>query len=140
MERELIDPAATRAFGAELAAAATAGTVIALIGDLGAGKTELVRGFMAAMPGAVEAEVASPSYALVHRYESSPPVWHLDLYRLENAAELDAIGGRELFDPIEEITIVEWANRFPDFLPASAWTVRLEIIAPSARSALLLRP
>ena len=140
MERELDSIEATRALGAELAQRATPGTVIALNGDLGAGKTEFVRGFVAALPECSPAEIASPTFALVHRYETHPPVWHLDLYRLENEAELAAIGGEEFFDPIDEITLVEWAERYPSWLPKTAWLVRLERTSETTRRARVTIP
>ena len=138
--RELEDLEATRRLGAELAAQAQPGTVIALVGPLGAGKTELVRGFMSALPGARMAEVARPTFALVHRYESTPPVWHLDWYRLENEAELAAIGAEEFLDPLAEVTLVEWADRFPEWLPPTAWRVRLECTSESTRRAHVHQP
>ena len=136
---ELPDLAATRALGARLAGEATAGTVIGLDGDLGAGKTELVRGFMEAVPGAALDEVASPTFALVHRYEGETPVWHLDLYRLENEGELLAIGAEEYLDPIDEISLVEWASRFEDHLPPTAWRVHLAVLDDGRRRATLRR-
>ena len=135
MIRELADLQATHRLGAELAALAKPGTVIALNGDLGVGKTEFVRGFVAALPGANSQEIASPTFALVHRYETDPPVWHLDLYRLEDEAELAAIGAEEFLDPIEEITLVEWAERFPGWIPATAIQVRLETLSSERRRA-----
>ena len=135
MKRELKTVGDTRALGAELASRAKPGTVIALNGDLGAGKTEFVRGFVAALPGCNPAEIASPTFALVHRYETEPPVWHLDLYRLESEAELAAIGGEEFFDPFDEITLVEWAERYPRWLPSGAWLIHLERISDTERIA-----
>ena len=79
---------------------------------------------MTALPGFNAADVASPTFALVHRYETAPAVWHLDLYRLESEEELAAIGGEEFFDPIDEITLVEWADRYPSWLPKGAWLGR----------------
>ena len=135
MIRELDDLRATHRLGVELAAIAKPGMVIALNGDLGVGKTELVRGFVAALPGANPEEIASPTFALVHRYETDPPVWHLDLYRLEDEAELAAIGAEEFLDPIDEITLVEWAERFPNWLPKTAIEVRLETLSAERRRA-----
>jgi len=140
MKRELESLEATRRFGAELALKAKPGTVIALNGDLGAGKTEFVRGFVAALPGCNPSEIASPTFALVHRYETEPAVWHLDLYRLENETELAAIGAEEFFDPIDEITLVEWAERYPSWLPQSAWLIRLERTGEHTRRALVTIP
>ncbi len=138
MRRELDGLEATHRLGAELAARAKPGMVFALNGDLGVGKTELVRGFVRALPGARDDEIASPTFALVHRYETHPPVWHVDLYRLEDESELAAIGAEEFFDPAEEITLVEWAERFPAWLPESAVEIRLETGANSRRHATIL--
>ena len=135
MQRELSSVVAMRALGAELAGRAKPGTVIALNGDLGTGKTEFVRGFVAALPGCNPDEIASPTFALVHRYETEPAVWHLDLYRLESEAELAAIGGEEFFDPFDEITLVEWAERYPRWLPESAWLIRIERVSETERIA-----
>ena len=140
MQRKLNSLEDTRALGAELAALAKPGMVIALNGDLGAGKTELVRGFVGALPGCNPDEIASPTFALVHRYETEPPVWHLDLYRLESEAELAAIGGEEFFDPLDEITVVEWAERYPRWLPKSAWSVRIERLSDTERIAHVQMP
>ena len=140
MQRELKSVAQTRALGAELAELAKPGTVIALNGDLGSGKTELVRGFVAALPDCNPDEIASPTFALVHRYETRPPVWHLDLYRLESDAELMAIGGEEFFDPFDEITLVEWAELYPRWLPQDAWLVHIERISETRRTARIKLP
>jgi len=125
MRIDLPDLAATHALGAELASSVVMGTVIGLDGDLGAGKTELVRGFVTALSVQAGAEVASPTFALVHEYASEPRVRHADLYRVEEAQELEAIGADELFDPQDGVSLIEWAQRFEDLLPASAWRVRI---------------
>ena len=96
MRIDLPDLAATHALGAKLASAAEAGTVIGLDGDLGAGKTEFVRGFVRHLSAQAGAEVASPTFALVHEYGSEPRVRHADLYRVEEAEELEAIGADEM--------------------------------------------
>jgi len=82
------DEAATVAFGAALGRSARAGDVITLSGPLGVGKTALARGFIAALGHA--GEVPSPSFALVQPYDDlDPPVWHVDLYRINDPAEMD---------------------------------------------------
>ncbi len=123
MRIELPDLEATHALGAQLATAASLGTVIGLDGDLGAGKTELVRGFVRALCTTAGEEVASPTFALVHEYGSTPRVRHADLYRVEEAQELEAIGADELFDPRDGISLIEWAQRFESLLPTTAWRV-----------------
>ena len=122
--------AATAAAGARLAAAVRGGDAIALVGELGAGKTTLVAGLVAAL-GAHGAH--SPSFALVHEYAGGRLiVWHVDLYRIERAAELVELGLDELIGDPRGVVIVEWADRFA-VLPADH--VRVELgHAGAARS------
>jgi tRNA threonylcarbamoyladenosine biosynthesis protein TsaE len=97
----------TAALGAALARVAHAGDVITLSGPLGAGKTALARGFIRTL--GCEADVPSPSFAIVQPYEDlDPPVWHVDLYRIEDASELEELG----LDASEDaVLIVEWPER-----------------------------
>jgi tRNA threonylcarbamoyladenosine biosynthesis protein TsaE len=97
----------TAAAGFALARAARAGDVITLSGPLGVGKTSLARGFIAALghPG----EVPSPSFSIVQPYDDlEPPVWHVDLYRIEDASEVAELG---LDAAGEAILLVEWPER-----------------------------
>ena len=104
----LADEADTRAAGALLAKLLRAGDVILLEGPLGAGKTTLVRGLLAALGHS--GEVPSPSFALVQPYECvSPPLWHIDLYRIEDPAELDELGLDTILS--EGVLVVEWPSR-----------------------------
>ena len=101
-------------FGAQLAVTLGVGDWVAIDGPLGAGKTVLSKGILAALGYA--GEVTSPSYALVHNYEPpelSVAVAHADLYRLEDAEELHELGLAEEQD--ERITLVEWAERAPGY-------------------------
>jgi tRNA threonylcarbamoyladenosine biosynthesis protein TsaE len=103
----LADEAATEAAGRDIAKALRAGAVIALSGPLGVGKTALARGILAALGH--EGEVPSPTFAIVQPYEAlDPPVWHADLYRLEDPGELDELG---LDMAAEGILLVEWPER-----------------------------
>src|SRR6185312_755930 len=87
----LPDEAATAAIGSALSKIARAGDVITLSGPLGVGKTALARGLIGALNH--QGEVPSPSFAIVQPYEDlSPPVWHVDLYRLEDVSEIDELG------------------------------------------------
>jgi tRNA threonylcarbamoyladenosine biosynthesis protein TsaE len=100
-----------RAFGQKLAQELQRSDWVAINGPLGAGKTVLCAGILAGL--GFEGEVASPSYAIVHSYESpevSIAVAHVDLYRLENADELDELGLAD--ERTDRITLVEWAERF----------------------------
>jgi len=103
----LANEEATAAAGAALARAARPGDVIALSGPLGVGKTALARGFIAALGH--EGEVPSPSFAIVQPYdELDLPVWHVDLFRIEDRSELDELG-LEAAD--EGVLLVEWPER-----------------------------
>jgi tRNA threonylcarbamoyladenosine biosynthesis protein TsaE len=101
------DEEATARFGAELAVLARAGDVITLSGPLGVGKTALARGFLAALGH--EGEVPSPSFAIVQPYDDvHPPVWHVDLYRVEDPSELEELG---LDSAADAVLLVEWPER-----------------------------
>lgn len=109
----LKDEEATLAAGARLAAAARGGDVITLSGPLGVGKTALARGFIAALGH--EGEVPSPSFAIVQPYEELElPVWHVDLYRIEEPAEIEELG---LDSALDAVLLVEWPERAGE----SAW-------------------
>jgi tRNA threonylcarbamoyladenosine biosynthesis protein TsaE len=103
----LEDEGATARLGARLAAAARAGDVIALSGPLGVGKTALARGFIAALGH--QGEVPSPTFAIVQPYDLlDPPVWHVDLYRIERPAEIAELG---LDAAADAVLLVEWPER-----------------------------
>jgi tRNA threonylcarbamoyladenosine biosynthesis protein TsaE len=109
----LLDEAATVAFGAALGRVARAADVITLSGPLGVGKTALARGFIAALGHT--GEVPSPSFALVQPYdELDPRVWHVDLYRIDDPAEMDELG---LDSASDAVLLVEW----PERAGAGAW-------------------
>ena len=118
----LPDEAATAHAGAMLSGVARPGDVITLSGPLGVGKTALARGFLSALGH--QGEVPSPSFAIVQPYEElSPAVWHVDLYRIEDASEIDELG---LDSAADAILLVEWPERArPDMWP-EALTLSLE--------------
>ena len=125
----LADEAATAAAGEALAKLLRAGDVVTLSGDLGAGKTTLVRGLLLALGH--EGEVPSPSFAIVQPYEDlSPPVWHADLYRLEDHSELGELGLESLGDGA---LIVEWPEHAGERAWPDALRLTLEILGPARR-------
>ena len=120
---------ATAALGARLAGAARAGDVIALSGPLGVGKTALARGFLAALGH--QGEVPSPSFAIVQPYDDvEPRVWHVDLYRIEQSAELDELG---LDSAGDAVLLVEWPERAGDQAWADALQLTLDFAEGGAR-------
>ena len=125
LERRLVsgDAAATRELGARLATAARAGDLVCLRGDLGAGKTQLAKGFGAGL--GVTDTISSPSFVLMAEYAGRLPLFHVDLYRLADAA--DALAGGLLDErQADGITLVEWPERMGPFLPASRLDVMIE--------------
>lgn len=124
--------------GRRFAAALRSGDVIALDGDLGAGKTQFCKGLAAGL-GATE-DVTSPTFALVQEYRSGRlPLHHFDWYRLESADELHALGWDDYLDE-EGIVVVEWAEKFPAMLPRSSIRLRFETDSSGIRRIAVTRP
>ncbi|MDH4082781.1 MAG: tRNA (adenosine(37)-N6)-threonylcarbamoyltransferase complex ATPase subunit type 1 TsaE [Nitrospira sp.] len=119
----LSSPRETDSFGHTIGRVLQGGDVLALLGELGAGKTALVRGIVAGLGGSV-ASVTSPTFALVHEYQGRLPLIHLDLYRLKRVDEAESIGLSACFTD-EAVTAIEWADRFPDLLPVDRLEMRL---------------
>jgi len=119
---KLADVAETVRAGERLAAIVRGGDAIALVGDLGAGKTTLVTGLVAALGGGA---AASPTFSLVNEYPGGRlVVWHVDLYRIERAAELVELGLDDVIGDPRGICVVEWADRF-DVLPPDHLRIEL---------------
>jgi tRNA threonylcarbamoyladenosine biosynthesis protein TsaE len=117
-----------------LAARLQPNDVLALHGDLGAGKTQFVRGLVAGLGGPPRA-VSSPTFVLLHVYDFPAmrlPVYHLDAYRVTGSADFDAIGFPELLTQ-GGVVVVEWPQRVADLLPPATIHVRLTPTGPAAR-------
>lgn len=127
---ETHDPSETRALGARLAAVARAGDVLAVTGDLGAGKTELAKGFGRGL--GVTGTVSSPSFVLMAEHAGRLPFFHLDLYRLDGPEAAVAAG---LLDEREEtgVTLIEWAERLGGEIAPGRLEVRIETLADDRR-------
>jgi tRNA threonylcarbamoyladenosine biosynthesis protein TsaE len=128
----LSDEAATERFGTLLAYALQPGDIVALSGDLGAGKTTLARGVLKAL--GLEGEAPSPTFAIVQPYEPPEvrlPVWHVDLYRLEDAGEAAELGLDEARE--QAALLIEWPERLGSGLSPDALRLRLEIGEGGAR-------
>lgn len=120
---ELPDEKATVRFGAGFASLLRPGDVVCLSGPLGAGKTTLARGVIAALTSGEEA--SSPTFALVETYEAGDfALWHFDLYRLEKAEDVWELGLEEAF--AEGASLVEWPERIAAHIPPTGLLLRLE--------------
>jgi tRNA threonylcarbamoyl adenosine modification protein YjeE len=118
----LADAAATRRAGEVLASKVKSGDTIALIGDLGAGKTTLVTGLVEALGGTA----SSPTFSLVNEYRTRRfCIWHIDLYRIEREAELAELGLDDIIGNRVGFALIEWADKF-DVLPADH--LRIELV------------
>ena len=120
----------TRDFAATLARVATAGDRIALVGPLGAGKTQFAKGFAQGL--GVNDVVNSPSFTLMAEYAGRLPLFHQDLYRLTGAEE--ALGGGLLDErQLDGVTLTEWAERLPNSIDPGRLAVRFEVIGDEER-------
>ena len=107
--------AETIALGEQLARELPARRVVLLIGNLGAGKTTLAKGIVQGRGAASPDEVSSPTFTLIHEF-SEGSVYHIDLYRLDEACQVATLGLEELFDR-DALVLIEWGERFPELLP-----------------------
>lgn len=131
MQTTLDTPDAMHAHGRQFAADAADGTVIALVGQLGAGKTHWTQGFVAGLGSTIS--VTSPTFGLVHEYTGGRlPVFHFDFHRIDSAEELLAIGWDDYLDR-EGIVVAEWADKFPELMPPKTKWIRIEARPDGAR-------
>lgn len=125
------DEQATETLGAALAGALRPGTVVALVGDLGAGKTRLVQA-VATRLGVERRAVSSPTFLLVQEYEGRLPIYHFDTYRLRDSDEFLELGADEMLAS-NGVCLIEWADRVADVLPSDVLRAEITIAGPSAR-------
>jgi tRNA threonylcarbamoyladenosine biosynthesis protein TsaE len=112
----------TIALGEQIARQLPRQAVVLLIGNLGAGKTTLAKGIAQGLGAVTADEVSSPTFTLIHEYGER--VYHIDLYRLDTAAEVATLGLDEIFDR-QAVVMVEWGERFPELMPAQRIEIRL---------------
>src|SRR5262245_9769366 len=130
---DLPDLAATNAFGRRLAGLLFPGAVVALIGPLGAGKTNRVRA-VAEELGADGRAVSSPTFVLIQEYRARMPVYHFDAYRLRSEAEFFDLGAHEYFEG-DGVCLVEWGDRVAGCLPREHLRVTLSVTGEHSRRA-----
>lgn len=125
------DESETRRLGAALAQILPAGTTVALIGTLGAGKTRLVQALAAAC-GVPPETVLSPTFVLCQEYHGRRTLYHLDAYRLKDDDEFLQLGPEEYFES-DGITLIEWADRVLDCLPPERLEIHIEVVGETER-------
>lgn len=124
-------PDETKDFGFRLGRLLRPGDVVGLYGDLGAGKTTMVKGVASAL-GIDEREIVSASFTIIAEYDTIPRFLHIDLYRIEKKAELTELG---LWDQTggDSISVIEWAEKAEEGLPEDMIKVRLKSIGENMR-------
>jgi tRNA threonylcarbamoyladenosine biosynthesis protein TsaE len=125
-------PAETEAIGRQLAEHIDVGAVLALKGELGSGKTLFVKGVVAGLGSS--ADVTSPTFTIAHEYRGGRlPVYHFDFFRLEDSQSLAPLGLDDYFFG-DGLSVVEWADRFPEFIPEQARRILFEIKSETQRA------
>jgi tRNA threonylcarbamoyladenosine biosynthesis protein TsaE len=126
-------PAETEAIGRQVAENIGVGSVLALKGDLGSGKTLFVKGVVNGLGSSADA--TSPTFTILHEYRGGGrlPVYHFDLFRVENPQALARLGLDDYFFG-DGISVIEWADRFPEFVPEQARWIFFEIRSETRRA------
>ena len=126
------DATATQTFGRKWAQTLKAGSIIALHGDLGTGKTTLVKGIISELTGTPMDEIQSPTFPLLHIYEGTCPIYHFDLYRIKSADEFIAKGFIDYLDS-DGICLFEWPDRIESILPSHTLNITLSHVEEGVR-------
>jgi tRNA threonylcarbamoyladenosine biosynthesis protein TsaE len=124
-------PAETEAIGRQFAKDVDVGSVLALKGELGSGKTQFAKGLAAGLGSS--ATVTSPTFTIVHEYPGGRlPVYHFDFFRLEDRQSVARLGLDDYFFG-DGVSVIEWADRFPEFVPEQARWILFEIKSENTR-------
>ena len=125
-------PAEIETIGEQIAQKLRAGSVLALVGELGSGKTQFVKGIVAGLDSA--AAVTSPTFTLIHEYPGGRlPIYHFDFFRLQDRQSAERLGLEEYFFA-DGVCLVEWADRFPELIPPSAQWIWFETKSENQRA------
>lgn len=123
----------TIALAAQLAREWAPNQIVLLIGNLGAGKTTFAKGVVEGLGIARREDVSSPTFPLIHEYGDPVRIYHIDLYRLDTAQQAEALGLRDILDS-GAMVLLEWAERFPQLLPAQHIEIHLSTEDAESRS------
>jgi tRNA threonylcarbamoyladenosine biosynthesis protein TsaE len=124
-------PESTESIGERLAALLKQGDIVGLSGELGAGKTVMVKGICKGLR--YDGIVTSPTYSLINVYPGHPEIYHFDFYRLETLADLTDLGYEEYFYSERGISLVEWADRVPEAMFDAVVSIEMEIMSERSR-------
>jgi tRNA threonylcarbamoyladenosine biosynthesis protein TsaE len=127
-------PEETMAAGEQIAPFLHKGSVVALRGGLGAGKTCLTKGIARGL--GIREEITSPTYTIVSEYQGTLPLYHIDLYRLNGEDDFTALGGEDFLYG-EGVCVIEWSERIPHFIPEGALTIEIEAAPEGQRNILI---
>jgi len=128
-------PEETQDAGRQLASTLVPGSVVCLYGGLGAGKTVFVKGIASAL-GIDPRDIISASFTIIAEYDSSPPLYHADLYRLEKGADLEDLGLYDYMDG-QGITVIEWADRLPEIEAEGRVKVNINLVSEDTREIII---
>ncbi len=126
-------PRETVRFGKKLGSLLRPGDVVALTGELGTGKTQLIKGLAAGIGIGNPAYVSSPSFTLIHEYQGKIPLYHIDLFRLKDEGEAEGLGLEEYLRG-GGVTAIEWADRIPSTLPEEILLIHIRYTGKNTRS------
>ena len=126
------DLAATEAFGRRLGTILQPGTILAMNGPLGAGKTHLTRAIAEGLDVRNSTAVNSPTFVLIQEYPARLPIFHFDAYRLKNAEEFISLGVNEYFEA-GGVCIIEWAEKVNSCLPDDRLEITIQVEGPTSR-------
>ncbi len=121
----------TIALGQKVAAKCAPGTIIALQGQLGSGKTTLVQGI--ALGLGIQEIITSPTFVIIAEYDGPLPLYHFDLYRLSSSTEFEDLGAEELLYG-QGLSVIEWSERITDILPEGCVKISITITGPETRT------
>lgn len=124
--------AETEQLASQLASKLKGGEVLALLGDLGAGKTTFVRGLAKALGVSAKEYVRSPTFTLMNVYQGRLPLYHFDFYRLNELGSFEQLGFEEYFTA-NGVCVIEWAEKFPDILPPTHFKLHFKVIDENTR-------
>lgn len=125
------NPEVTKQLGKDLGRSLFAGSIVALTGEFGSGKTTLVQGIGQGL--GIKSLIKSPSFVIINEYDGPLPLYHFDLYRLDNAEEILSLGYQEYFYEKRGVVVIEWAKKIKDLLPKEYLKIDLEIVNLSKR-------